>query len=347
MRHISGAIQSLALAFAVSMLFTAHSIAQSFPAGQVTYRAQVHSPVTGQNFEAFVRSVSGNSTASAKSGRCRYDTANPNNKSAYTYATWFPTLGTGCLSPIILSYFGVEKSAVGSNAVQYLYNAQQSTSQVNADLFTATFPLGFQAVLAGTATAGSSQTTPTTSSMSSSTSSTAVQTDSVATAVSKIESGGDFNLRFPFPVVSHFGQGYALDGRILPNIGFNINKFGAQDTITQSSEYTFNIPFELYGQTTSIDPSNPAIVFIDLKPSGEIISSALAQSIGLTGSRAFFLGEGSVGVEFAQRIRVSLQYFVGPHQIYQTVSPTGTTTTATHIGGFHLAVSFAPLKPGK
>lgn len=349
MRHISGAIQPLVLAAAIPVLFNTHCIAQSFPAGQVTYRAQVHSPATtaGHDFAAFVKSVSGSDTASAKSGRCRYDTANPNNKSAYTYGTWFPTLGTGCLSPIILNYFGVEKSAVGSNGVQYLYNAQQSTSQVNADLFTATFPLGFQAVLAGTATAGSSQTTPTTSSGTSNTISSTTQTDSVSTAVSKIENGGDFNLRFPFPVVSHFGQGYALDGRFLPNLGFNINKFGAQDTITESTEYTFNVPFEFYGQTTSIDPNNPAILFIDLKPSGEIISSALAQSIGLTGSRAFFLGEAAVGVEFAQKVRVSLQYFVGPHQFYQTVSSTGTTTTATHIGGFHLAVSFAPQKPGK
>jgi hypothetical protein len=210
-------------------------------------------------------------------------------------------------------------------------------------LFTATFPLGFQAVLAGTATAGASQSTPTSS--GGTTTTTTTQTDSVATAVSKIENGGDFNLRFPFPIVSHFGQGYAVDGRILPNLGFNINKFGAQDTITESTEYTFNAPFELYGQTTSIDPNNPAIVFIDLKPSAEVISSALAQSIGITGSRAFFLGEAAVGIEFAQKVRVSLQYFVGPHQIYQTTSSTGATTTATHIGGFHLAVSFSPQKP--
>ncbi|MGA2220045.1 MAG: hypothetical protein ABSG51_18310 [Terracidiphilus sp.] len=341
-------VSIIAITATLSLAFPLTCGAQSFPAGQVTYRAQIHSPVTtaGRDFAAFVKSVSGSDTASDKSGRCRYDISNPNIKSAYTYATWFPTLGTGCLSPIILNYFAVEKSAVAANGVQYLYNAQQSTSQVNADLFTATFPLGFQAVLAGTATAGSSQTTPTTSSVTSTSTSTTKQTDSVSTAVSKIENGGDFNLRFPFPVVSHFGQGYALDGRILPNLGFTINKFGAQDTITESTEYTFNVPFEFYGQTTSIDPSNPAIVFVDLKPSGEVLSSAFAQSIGLTRSRAFFLGEAAVGVEFAQKVRVSLQYFVGPHQIYQTTNSTGTTTTATHIGGFHLAVSFAPQKPG-
>ena len=349
MRQIS-VVQSFVLAAAVAPLLITHSGAQSFPAGQVTYRAQVHAPATtatlaGHDFEAFLSSVSSTSTASAKSGRCRYDVSAPDNKSEFTYATWFPTLGTGCLSPIILNYFGVEKSAVGSNGVQYLYNAQQSTSQINADLFTATFPLGFQAVLAGTATAGSAQTAPSTTGNTPSSSTT--QIDSVSTAVSKIEDGGDFNLRFPFPVVSHFGRGYALDGRVLPNLGFNINKFGAQNTITESTEYTFNIPFEFYAQTTSIDPNNPAIIFIDLKPSGEVLSNALAQSIGLTGSRAFFLGQGSIGVEFAQKVRVSLQYFVGPHQIYQTVTSTGTTTTATHIGGFHLAVSFAPQKPGK
>jgi hypothetical protein len=293
----------------------------------------------------FLDKVAPGDQASDKSGRCRYDNSKSEDKKYYHYPTLFPTLGTGCISPVILNYFAVENSAVAANSAQYLYNAQQSTSEVNADLFTATFGMGFQAVLAGTATAGSSQSTTTPASGTATASTT--QTDSVTTAVSKIENGGDFNLRFPLPVVSHFGQGYALDGRFVPNLGFNINKFGAQDTITESTEYTFNVPFEFYGQTTSIDPNNPAIVFVDLKPSGEIISSALAQSIGLTGSRAFFLGEAAVGVEFAQKVRVSLQYFVGPHQIYQTVSSTGTTTTATHIGGFHLAVSFSPPKPAK
>jgi hypothetical protein len=356
MRRICHAIPFQVLAVVLSLLCYIPCIAQSFPAGQVTYRAKVHSQVTSASaakitFDDFLIKAPGASSASASdkpkpsvpTGRCRYDLNHPDVKTSYTYPTWFPTLGTGCIGPVILNYFAVENSAVAANGVQYLYNAQQSTSQVDADLFTATFGLGLQAILAGTATAGSSQATATTTSGTPAPATT--QTDSVTTAVSKIENGGDFNLRFPLPVVSHFGQGYALDGRFVPNLGFNINKFGAQDTITESTEYTFNVPFELYGQTTSIDPNNPAIAFIDLKPSGEVVSSALAQSIGLTGSRAFFMGEAAVGVEFAQKVRVSLQYLVGPHQIYQTISSTGTTTTATHIGGFHLAVSFSPQKP--
>lgn len=359
MRNIFHTVPSLVLAVALPLLFNIPCFAQSMPAGQVTYRAQTYAPITvaakakvplNDVMRLNIRLSQPPSTSapvetepSDPSGRCRYDKKHPDIKSSYFYKPWFPTLGTGCISPVILNYFAVESSAVAANGAQYLYNAQQSTSQINADLFTATFGLGFQTVLAGTATAGSSQstTTPATGTTPAAT----TQTDSVTTAVSKIENGGDFNLRFPLPVVSHFGQGYALDGRIVPNLGFNINKFGAQNTITESTEYTFNIPFELYGQTTSIDPNNPAIAFLDIKPSGELISSTLAQSIGLTGSRAFFLGEAAVGVEFAQKVRVSLQYFVGPHQIYQATTSTGTTTTATHIGGFHLAVSFSPQKP--
>jgi hypothetical protein len=372
MRRISSAFPLIAIAAAMLQLSTLPGNAQSFPAGQVTYRAQVRAPFTAyqreqiqsekalgkptrattqQRLKTFVETATDKSKISDSTGRCLYDESNPGTKTSYTYPTWFPTLGTGCISPVILNYFGVEKNAVGANGVRYLYNAQQSTSQVNADLFTATFGLGFQAVLAGTATAGSSQTAPSTTGSAATAaiahddSSTTTQTDSVATAVSKIENGGDFNLRFPLPVVSHFGQSYTLDGRFVPNVGFNINKFGAQDTITESTEYTVNLPFELYGQTTSIDQDNPAIAFIDLRPSGEIVSSAMAQSIGLTGSRAFFLGEAAVGVEFGKKVRVSLQYFVGPHQIYQTVSSTGTSISATHIGGFHLAVSFSPQTP--
>lgn len=352
MRYVSSAVPSFVLAAAFSILFNTRAAAQSFPAGQVTYRAQMRSQITtaqqsgpsakgSDKFKLFVTAAPNKGAASDPAGRCRYDTLNPDDKTRYTYATWFPTLGRGCLSPVILNYFAVESSAVAANGVQYLYNAQQSTSQVNADLLTATLGMGFQAVLAGTATAGSSQSNST----SGAGSANKDQTDSISTAVSKIENGGDFNLRFPLPVVGHFGQGYALDGRFVPNLGFNINKFGGQNTITESTEYMVNVPLELYGQTTSIDPNNPAVAFIDIKPSGEVISSALAKSIGLTGSRAFFLGQASIGVEFAQKVRISLQYFIGPHQIYQTTDSTGSTTTATHVGGFHLAVSFSPQKP--
>jgi hypothetical protein len=108
-----------------------------------------------------------------------------------------------------------------------------------------------------------------------------------------------------------------------------------------------NVPFELYSQFFSIDKdsdNNPAaIFFFDAKPAAEVISSALANKIGLTGSRGFFLGQATPGIEFSKNIRISFQYIYGPQQVYKSTTSTGSTaTTSSHIGGFHLSVSFSP-----
>ena len=274
--------------------------------------------------------------------RCTIDNSDSKNPT-YNWPTFAPLVGPGCTDNAILSFFAVNKSTELADNVKYLYNAQQSTSQVNADLLTATFSPGFQAVLAGTATAGSSQSTTTTTGSTTTTTST----DSVATAVAKIEAGGDFNLRFPVPFLYHLGSHGSIYGFTSPNLGFNINGFGAQSTITQSTEYSFNFPLEFYAQTKSIDPSSngisSAVIFLDLKPGAEVVSSDLAQKIGLTSNRDFFLGQASAGIEFAESFRISFQYIYGPKQIYQTMnSGSSPTTTLTHIGGFHLAVSFSP-----
>ncbi|MGA3133949.1 MAG: hypothetical protein ABSD59_24575 [Terracidiphilus sp.] len=277
-----------------------------------------------------------------------------NSQPQYKYPTLFPLFGPGCTDAAILNFFSVGGVTETANNVQYLYNAQQSASQISADLLTVTFAPGFQAVLSGTATAGSGQ--PINSSSGGASGGTAggssasnTTTDSVATAVAKIENGGDFNVRFPTPVLYHLFQHGSVEGLVSPNVGFNINGFSGQSTITEATEYSVNVPFEIYAQTKSIDPTSDGIasatLFLDLKPAAEVISSDLAQKIQLTGDRGFFLGQASVGIEFSNSIRLSFQYIYGPNQIYQGTSSAGASTPATsRIGGFHLAVSFSPQK---
>jgi len=60
-----------------------------------------------------------------------------------------------------------------------------------------------------------------------------------------------------------------------------------------------------------------------------------------------FLGEASAGIEFASKVRVSMQYVYGNASIFKSASTTATSTTSTptsKIGGFHLVVSFSPTK---
>jgi hypothetical protein len=289
-----------------------------------------------------------------KNLKCAYYTgtttptkASPNFQ--YPYRFLLPLVGPGCTNDAIQNFFSVNGSTQTVNNVQYLYNAQQSASQLGADLLTATFAPGVQAVLAGTATAGTSQSTTS----SSSGTATTTTTDSVATAVAKLQSGGDFNVRFPMPILYVATTHGSVEGLFSPNVGFNINGFSGQSTITEATEYSLNLPFEVYAQTASISGSSnsntAATLFLDLKPAGEFISSALAKSLGPSVPKSFFLGQASVGIEFAQSVRISFQYIYGNPKIYQSASTTTTSTTSatpatTTMNGFHLSVSFSPQK---
>jgi len=287
---------------------------------------------------------------------------------SYVYPKWFPLYRKGCNGDDqILNFFATNTNVEAGNAVQYLYNAQQSASTVSGDLLTTTFFPGIQVVLGSAAVAGSSDTT------SSSSSSTAVRraqtdatndnssTDSVQTALTKLQNGGDFNLRVPIPFLSRTStdKNWSINGAFLPNFGLTLNSFGAQQTITNSTEYSGNFPAEVYGQIGSVkDPSGksvPAVGFVDLRIAGEWISSALATKLGSTGSNFFPVLQASAGIEFAQKIRVSMQYIYSSSHFCQVSDTTGCSTTGTSVGstsstattkinGFHLAVSFSTQK---
>jgi hypothetical protein len=264
-----------------------------------------------------------------------------NSDGSYTFKPWFPV--AGCSNDAINSFFKVSGGLSIANTVSYLYNPDQSTNQISSDLFTATFSQGFQAILSGTATQGSSQPSSTSPSTSS--------TESVSTAVSKLEQGGDFNVRFPYPIFYHVSSNSGVYMLSSPNVGFMVNGSSGQNTITQSTEYNINVPLEFFAETTSIQPqgssnaqSGNVVMYLDVRPAAEIVSSDFASAIGLKSNRYFFLGQASAGLSFNKSMRVGFQYYFGPSQVYQVPSTTGTTTKTGKVGGVHLVVSFSPNK---
>jgi hypothetical protein len=259
-------------------------------------------------------------------------------KPTYEFKYWFPLVRC---SPDAMLYFFKTSGAISTiNTVQYLYNPNQSTNQVSADFFTATFPLGFQSIFSGTATAGSSQPASTAPSTSS--------TESVSTAVSRLEQGGDFNVRFPYYLFFHATGSYGAYILSSPSVGFDVSGLSGQNTITQSTEYNVNVPLEFYAQTGSIEQTagvSNALLYVDVKPAMELVSPGFASAIGLTSNRYFFLGQADVGIEFSKSVRVGFQYFFGPNQVYQVPGAAGTTaTTKSKVGGVHLVISFSPPK---
>jgi len=256
----------------------------------------------------------------------------------YRFKSWLPLVGLGCNDAAVLAYYNVGKTTTIANQAQYLYNAAQSTSQVNADLLTTTFSGGIQVVLAGTATAGSSQPA---AAANGTASTTATPTDSVATAVAKLEQGGDFNLRLAYPLAQYAGPKLHYTMSLFPNLGFAVNGLSSQATITESTDYTGNIPLEFYSELGSIpNAGTAAVMYADAKMGGEFLTSDLASKIGTNST--FFLGQFSAGIEFEKSLRIGFQYFVGPKQAYCVPNTTGCTAVTGSMSGVHLVVSFNP-----
>jgi hypothetical protein len=321
-----------------SVLSGKNAVGQSFPPGQVTHLVRQALPAAQEGPAPANLSL-------APAGTSACTETSKSGTTTFTYPSWFPLWWNGCHDDNQIQNFFAENGMVDAGrAAKYEYNAQQSASVVNADLLTATFQPGLQVVLAGSATSGSGNS----NSNSTASGSTSTSSDSVATAVTKLENGGDFNLRIPLPLLSWTKGALTTVGQFTPNVGFTINGLSAQNTITDSTQYSLNLPVEFYGQLTSTKGSTtPAVLFLDVKPAGEFFSKTLAAKLGPSVPTALFLGEASAGIEFSQKVRVSLQYVYGNASVYQSGS-SSTTTSGTsgssqtqRIGGFHLAVSFS------
>jgi len=279
--HATHRLLAIAIAAAtLALLIPPTADAQSMPPGRVTHR-QFKTPPKATTQSANDNKIDANGNPICK------PTPKGDDAPEYAYPAWFPLWGKNCHSDDEVEYFYSEGDKLFSAAeqVRYLYNAQQSASVISADLLTATFQPGLQAVLAGSVTAGSSNgsTTTTTTTTSSAlprdaTTTTATSsTDSAATAISKLESGGDFNVRFILPLLWASKGSASITGNLIPNVGFTVNGLTAQNTITDATEYSFNVPAEFYGQLTSTAKSSTAAaLFVDLKPQGEFISKTLA-----------------------------------------------------------------------
>lgn len=277
------------------------------------------------------------------SSRCTYGSygTGPTNQ-VYGYKSWGPTIGPGCTSQSVANFWNLDKGYAFAQSVRYLYGVTASSNTIQADLFTAAFSPGFLMTFSTAVTTGSS-TTPTAGSSTTTPSSTGQTTDSPATAISKLETGGDFSLQGAFPVLRwdmSANHGLFLETMADPRGGFSVSGLGSQNTITQGTDFNLFYPIETYLQLASIQgaTSDDATFFADARVGGQHLSTDLANKLGL--GTNFFLGQFSFGVEFKQAVRVSFQGFVGPSGNYYTAG--STTPATTNVNGWHVVVDFMP-----
>ena len=79
---------------------------------------------------------------------------NANSDGNYAFPTWFPTFRCSQSTAATTNFFKVSSQTDVANTVGYIYSPNQSTNQISSDLFTGTFPLGFQSILSAVATQG-------------------------------------------------------------------------------------------------------------------------------------------------------------------------------------------------
>ena len=275
---------------------------------------------------------------------CEVAGIDASGNTTYSFNHWlFPIWGNGCMrnnGAAALNYYQVPGHAMIGQQVEYSYNNKLSTNQASASLFTATFP-GFQAVLSGTVTAPPATTGRATPAAAQAT----AQTNSVDSAISALQAGGDFNLSTPIPVFNQSKGPLTIQMQGLPNMGITINGLTTQSSTAQSTQYTFNGSGELYAELGSYDSVNGvknAVFYVDLRGGREIISNAFMKSIGLRTS-SFALAQFAAGIEFMNSIRIGFQYYLGPKGTYFTTDSagTGTTPVTSSLGGFHLVVSYS------
>lgn len=275
----------------------------------------------------------------------------------FKFRNVFPASNNPCGQAGVLAFFNVTKSATFGNTMQYLYNPKVGDSQVSSDLITATFPQGFQLVLSGTGTIPTDQSGTQPAQTTPAASAAQTTSDPVAIAVQKIESGGDFNTRFSFPILSTPPGTTAWSTYLQPSVGIVLgntssqsNSSGAQVVYSSSNQYVIVLPVESYFETTSITGDNSnglstATLFADVRYGGRVLSPSYAKTVGIP-SRVFQLGQASAGVDVAGSFRLGFQYyFGGPRQAYTLATPGGQTSTVdSSIKGFHIVFSYSPKK---
>jgi hypothetical protein len=243
-------------------------------------------------------------------------------------------------------FFGGNNTLQPLSQVQYYYGLGTSPSTISANLVALNFPGGLQVALGSSLTGGSTGASGATGATGS-TGSTGAQAASGSTtptqAVQQLETGGDFYILGTYPLLFKPTNHTTSLAVFNPKIGFNIQGFGAQNTITQATEYNWNESVEIYEEyrafSSNTDPGGA--LYVDFRGGLQGVQGSFARSIGITGKTEFGLAQVSMGVIFNGFLRVGFQRFFGPSQFYTTTSGTP-ATSQSDFGKWHLVLQLSP-----
>lgn len=237
----------------------------------------------------------------------------------------------------VVCFYQTSGAVDAISQVGFLYGFGGGDSKtLTSDLVSIQFPGGLQATLGQSVTMGTSTTTSvttiTTPSTGSPSQSTTQQTmDTPATAIDKLEQGGDIFVKFQYPLA--YGNGVHWGGSLfaVPKVAGNFSGFGSEATITQANEYNFNVSVEAYGEWRAI--GDTGLMYADVRSGWQHVQPEFAQKIGL-GTNNFALTQFAAGIEFAKLVRFGFQRFVGPAPAFGV--------TQSELSKWHLVLQLVP-----
>jgi len=236
-------------------------------------------------------------------------------------------------------FYNVKSAFAPITQVKFLYGFGGGDSKtLSSDLTSIQFPTGWQLTLGQSVTAGTStQTTVTTTTTPTSgqptTSSSTLTTDTPATTIAKLEQGGDVFVRGAYPVFYNNNKsaaGYMVF--FVPRLNANFSGFGSQATITEATEYNYNLSMEAYSELRG----DKGLLYGDIRTGFQWIQPEVAQKLSLGTQNKFGLTQLAFGVEFAGLVRIGAQRFVGPSAAFGT--------TPASLSQWHIVMSLVPQK---
>jgi hypothetical protein len=247
---------------------------------------------------------------------------------------WLPLNFKSHTEKDVQCFFNTSGPVLPITQANFAYGFGSSASTISVDMISQQFSPGFQ-ISIGSSIAGQAPSSSSSSNGSTPpTSQTTPGQETTAQAIQQLQNGGDFYVRGIYPLLYGTNNNQKLSGFVaaVPRLGFNIAGMTAQSTLTESTEYNWNISAEAYGQIQAI--GNTGFVYGDIKTGYQYIQPDFATSVGLGPKNNFLLSTVAAGVQFNGFARIGFQYSRGPAQL--------SSIGQNDFNKFHLVIQLSP-----
>jgi Putative Ig domain len=263
-----------------------------------------------------------------------------NARSPY-FNGWFPLsrkhntnpLGEGIIElPTendVQCFYGTSGMVSVVGKVQYLYGFGGGANTISADLVSVQMPapIGAQVSFGSSVTAGGTST-------SSGTSTSNSTQPTVSAALQSVEAGGNFYIHALYPMAQYTSPHLSAYVYADPKVGFGVDGFAGQATLSQATEQYFSVPIESYTSYDGIGKTGG--VYFDYRGGLESVPGGFAKAAGLS-QHNFGLQQLTFGFNFVGLLRIGAQKYFGPAAAFNQPG-----TNESGFNKWHFVIQLSP-----